>query len=152
MKFRYKKFLLPERSALFGSSLLKPILPVEIAYGAASVRYEALVDSGADFSIFDAEIGEYLGLDVRAGTPLAFGGIQERGGATAYIHEVRLRIGGHAHTVPVGFSPDIATQGFGVLGQKGFFDLFVVKFDLQKEEIELKIRALTRNRTPLPRA
>mgnify|MGYP001607964096 FL=1 len=38
----------------------------------------------------------------------------------------------------MGFSYDIAKHGFGILGQKGFFDIFVVKFDLVKEEIELK--------------
>jgi hypothetical protein len=26
------------------------------------------------------------------------------------------------------------------LGQRGFFDIFVVKFDLAKEEIEIKLR------------
>ena len=40
----------------------------------------------------------------------------------------------------IGFSYDIARHGYGILGQKGFFDIFVVKFDLIKEEIELKQR------------
>jgi len=31
-------------------------------------------------------------------------------------------------------------MGYGVVGQNGFFDIFVVKFDLIKEEIELKER------------
>ena len=35
-------------------------------------------------------------------------------------------------------SYDIALHGHGILGQKGFFDIFTVKFDLGKEEIELK--------------
>ena len=30
---------------------------------------------------------------------------------------------------------------YGIVGQKGFFDIFVVKFDLLKEEIELRARA-----------
>lgn len=42
----------------------------------------------------------------------------------------------------VGFSHDIARRGFGILGQKGFFDIFVVKFDLIKREIELKEREI----------
>ena len=29
---------------------------------------------------------------------------------------------------------------FGLVGQKGFFDLFIVKFDLLRSEIELKPR------------
>ena len=62
MKFRYFKFPLPERSAFFGTSILKPIIP-------------------------------------------------------------------------------IAPHGYGILGQKGFFDIFVVKFDLLKEGIELQERS-----------
>lgn len=29
---------------------------------------------------------------------------------------------------------------YGIVGQKGFFDLFIVRFDLLKEEVELKPR------------
>jgi predicted aspartyl protease len=105
-----------------------------------SLRYDALVDSGADFCIFDAEIAEYLGIEVKSGKPLVFGGIQEVGSkaATAYMHQIQLTIGGHTFTTSIGFSYDIAKQGFGVLGQKGFFDHFKVGFNLAKEKIELK--------------
>ena len=49
-----------------------------------------------------------------------------------------INIGGWNYKTTVGFSYDIAKHGFGILGQKGFFDIFIVKFDLTKEEIELK--------------
>jgi len=137
MKFHYHKLLLPERSEYFGSSLLKPIIPITIAIGKNEVKYAALIDSGADFCIFDAEIGEYLGIDIKNGIPVEFGGVQERGGSTAFLHEVSLNIGGTAYKTKTGFSYDIAKHGFGILGQKGFFDVFTVKFDLRKEEIDL---------------
>ena len=38
------------------------------------------------------------------------------------------------------YGSGIARLGYGVVGQKGFFEIFVVKFDLLKEEIELKQR------------
>lgn len=31
-------------------------------------------------------------------------------------------------------------HGYGLLGQKGFFDIFIVKFDLIKKEIDIKPR------------
>ena len=62
MKFPYKKFLLPTKDSFFGSALLKPMLPIELAYAGRSLRYQALVDSGADFCIFDAALGDYLGI------------------------------------------------------------------------------------------
>lgn len=140
MKFDYFKLPLPEKSDFFGDAILKPIIPVKIMYKGNIANYAALIDSGADFNIFDAEIGEYLGIDVKSGTKEIFGGIQKKGGAEAFLHEVTLNIGGWDYKNTVGFSYDIAEHGFGILGQKGFFDIFVVKFDWVKEEIELKER------------
>jgi len=140
MKFPYLKLSLPQRSEFFESTILKPIIPLKISVEGEELRYAALIDSGADFCIFDAEIGEYLGLDIKSGKREEFGGIQERGGAEAFLHNITINIGGWNYKTVVGFSYDIAKHGFGILGQKGFFDIFVVKFDLLKEEIELKER------------
>ena len=138
MKFKYFKFPLKKYSSLFGSVILKPIIPVRIACCEQSIDYAVLIDSGADFCLFDGEIGEYLGLDVRAGKQETFGGIEESRGAVAYLHEINLEIGSYEFSIMAGFSYDIARHGFGILGQKGFFDKFAVKFNLPKEEIELK--------------
>lgn len=140
MKFKYLKFRLQQQSQFFGSSILRPIIPVKISYNKSILKYAALIDSGADFNIFDAELGEYLGIDVKSGIKELFGGVQERGGAEAFLHKVDLNIGGWDYKTIVGFSYDIAKHGYGILGQQGFFDIFVVKFDLVKEEIELKPR------------
>jgi hypothetical protein len=138
MKFKYYKVPLAEKSEFFGPSILKPIIPVGVAYGVQKVRYEALVDSGADFCIFNAEVGEYLGLDVRRGLRQAFSGIQHCEPSEVFFHEVTLNIGGWDYKAKIGFSYDIAPSGYGILGQKGFFDKFSVRFDFSKEEIELK--------------
>lgn len=130
MKFQYKKY---------GPGVLRPVIPVEISYKDHSVPYEVLVDSGADFCIFDAEIGELLGIDIESGEPQTVGGIT---GAPEkyYVHVVTLKVGGWPYSLKVGFLRNIARLGYGVVGQKGFFDVFVVKFDLLKEEIEIKER------------
>lgn len=140
MKFDYFKFPLPEKSSFFGSSILKPIIPANIINigNGKSVRYAALIDSGADFCIFDAEMGEYLGIDIKSGEKETFGGIQDRGGACAYLHKIEVEIGGWKYKTVVAFSYDIAKRSYGIFGQKGFFDIFSVKFDYSKEEIELK--------------
>ena len=58
----------------------------------------------------------------------------------AFLHEITIKVGGWPHKKRVGFSYDIAPYGYGILGQKGFFDIFVVKFDLLKGDIELRPR------------
>ncbi len=137
MKFPYHKLSLYPPSPYFGSFILKPIIPVTLIVNDKTLRYTALIDSGADFSIFDAEIGEYLGIPVREGHREEFGGIQGQGDAVAFLHEVILNIGGNNYKTKIGFSYDIARHGFGILGQKGFFEIFVVKFDFVSEEIEI---------------
>lgn len=140
MKFRYLKFPLAVQSDFFGHSILKPIIPIGLTVGDEPFDYAALIDSGADFCIFDAGIGEALKLDVKSGKRISFRGIQEADAAEAFLHEVTMVIGGERHRVPIGFSYNIAQDGYGILGQKGFFDIFVVKFDFLQQEIEIKER------------
>lgn len=131
MKFKYKKY---------GPGIIRPVIPVEIEYQNRSVSYEVLVDSGADFCIFDAQIGSALGIDVEngdRGEVWGITGIQEY----YFIHPITIRVGGWPYKIRAGFLPNIARMGYGVVGQNGFFNLFAVKFDLVKEEIELKERS-----------
>lgn len=51
--------------------------------------------------------------------------------------EVEIRIGAISYKTKAIFA-EISDFGHGILGQKGFFDFFVVKFDLIGEKIELK--------------
>lgn len=137
MKFDYVKVPLPVKSDFFESSILKPIILSEISNGNSRTKYAALIDSGADFCIFDAEIGEQIGLDVRSGKLERFGGIQVAEASEAFMHTVVLTVGGWDYKTTIGFSYGISRKGYGILGQKGFFDMFVVKFDYLKEKIEL---------------
>lgn len=141
MKFKYFKFPLPGRSEFFGTSILRPVIPVEITVENTTVRYDALIDSGADFCIFDGGLGEVLGIDVESGKLLEFGGVQASQPSRAYLHEITISVGGSSHKILAGFSYGIAPSGYGIVGQKGFFDIFTVTFDLAKEEVELKERS-----------
>lgn len=128
MKFKYKNY---------GSGVLRPVIPIEIIHNKISVPYEVLIDSGADICIFDAQIGEILGLDINSGEKEKVWGItgfEE----SYYLHPVTIKVGGWSYKIRAGFLPNIAKLGYGIVGQKGFFDLFEVKFNHLKEEIELK--------------
>src|SRR3989344_4235373 len=101
-----------------------------------------LVDSGADLCIFDEEIGSYLGIDVRKGKPREVFGV---GGKCSvfYIHPIIIEVGGWPFEINAGFMPSVAGKAmpYGLVGQKGFFENFIVKFDLLKEEIKRKKRS-----------
>ena len=130
MKFRYKQY---------GSNVSRPVVPITIKHGNKSIRYEALVDSGADACFFHAEVGELLGLDIKKGKAEEVFGIGGKA-SVYYRHKIMVEIGGWSREIEAGFLPDVAgrVMKYGVLGQKGFFDLFIIKFDLPKGEIELK--------------
>jgi hypothetical protein len=129
MKFRYKKY---------GPTTFRPVIPIEIIHKNIEVPYEVLVDSGADVNIFDAQLAEILELDLPSGKVAKVAGITGYE-ETYYVHKLDLKIGGHLFKdLEVGFLKQIGQYGYGVVGQTGFFDLFTVKFDLIKKEIELK--------------
>jgi hypothetical protein len=121
VKFKYHKINLTPSSDFFGKSILKPVIPIKISRSGLTLQYSALIDSGADFSIFDAGIGEYLGINIKSGTEIRFSGVQNVVGAKAYIHRVNVEVGGYQFKADVGFSYDISQDGYGILGQKGFF-------------------------------
>lgn len=129
MKFKYKQF---------GLDTLRPVIPIEIEYNNFITPYEVLVDSGADICIFNAQIAEVLGIDLLKGIKSQVSGITGFP-QDIYIHTIHLKIGGKYYKTEVGFI-QMSNTSYGVVGQKGFFDKFIVKFDLIKQEIEIKTR------------
>jgi len=56
-----------------------------------------------------------------------------------YLHNISIKVGGLDYKAEVGFM-SMRDNAYGIVGQKGFFNKFIVKFDLQKEDIETKPR------------
>jgi len=131
VKFRYKSY---------GPGLLRPVIPIEIIFNNKSVYYEVLVDSGADSNIFSSEIADILEIDLIKGDKATVAGITGQS-KPFYFHYLDIKIGGSLFkNVRIGFLKDIGGYAYGVVGQRGFFDIFIVKFDLLKKEIEIKSR------------
>ena len=130
MKFSYKKY----------NGILRPVIPIKLKNQNQEIKYEVLVDSGADFSLFNSEIGEAIGIDVKKGKVKQIFGV---GGKAAlyYLHKVNIEIDKKTFEIEAGFMPDVAGRimPYGVVGQRGFFENFIVKFDFKKEEIEIKV-------------
>ncbi len=139
MKFKYKSFPITTPSVAFPDrkAILRPIIPVELFHNNKNVRTLALIDSGADFCIFNREIEELLGLDKEGGNCESFGGITGEK-ALAFFHKLQISVGGIKFDTYCGFSDGINKFGHGILGQRGFFDLYKVAFNHQKGEIEIK--------------
>lgn len=127
MKFKYKKY---------GPDTLRPVIPMEVIANNLEVPYEILVDSGADMCIFDSQIANILGINIVKGIKSQVSGVTGFP-EDMYIHTIHIKLGGRNYKIDAGFM-DMRNNSYGVVGQKGFFDLFVVKFDLNENEIEIK--------------
>jgi hypothetical protein len=137
-KLDYRKFpAQPTEPFPRRTSVSRPVVPIALINGSQRVRYLALIDSGADYCIFHAEIGEQIGLEIESGKRLSFFGSsgQEQ---SAFFHEIKLEIGGHEFTCFAGFSHELQSLPYGILGQDGFFDSFKITFDYEREKIELQ--------------
>ncbi len=130
MKFSYKKY---------GPGITRPVIPVTLCRGSNKVKYEVLVDSGADFCLFHAEIGELLGIDITKGKAREVFGV---GGKASlyYIHKITIEVGGWPYEIDAGFMPSVSGRAMyhGLVGQKGFFENFIVTFNKKLERVELK--------------
>ena len=139
MNFKYKKFPVNPENCPFPNkkSSLRPIIQIEFETPAGNFNYFVLIDSGADYCMFHAKIGEELGLDIQSGKSITFYGTSGEP-QKAYFHKVTFKVGGIEHTCEVGFSYEMEKLPYGLLGQDGFFDKWTVKFEYHKENAELK--------------
>ena len=134
MKFRYRKFrLYPDLKFC-----LRPVIRIEVIHKNNKLETFALIDSGADFCLFQGSIGKYIGLDVASGEKKSLLGIKQEP-VLIYFHNILLRISGQEIPCYTGFSFDLEKLPYGILGQNGFFNQYKVILDYKKEIVELEM-------------
>jgi len=120
--------------------LRRPIIPISFSIGSISIRYEALIDSGADFSILPTGLAEILEINLDKCKRIYF--TSATGNVTlGFVNNINIDLDGKVFKTEVVFAN--LAKNVGILGQYGFFDKFIVKFDLIKKEIELKSKKST---------
>lgn len=138
LRFKYQTFPASPLPAFPArQSVCRPVIDIRLLFDKKSTQYKVLLDSGADFCIFHAEIADLLELPVKSGKKITFFGT---GGTPqdAYFHTIKIELGGWPMDLYCGFSYEMQTLPYGLLGQTGFFDRFKVIFDYSTKQIELK--------------
>ncbi len=93
-----------------------------------SLRFAAMIDTGSPFCLFHAQIGESIGVDIRAGIEQSIAGVVPGVNTPAYFHRLNLHLEANwVVEINAGFIVDF--QCPALLGRRGFFDRFIVKFD-----------------------
>lgn len=111
-----------------------PMLNLELGHMGKFISAEALVDSGADFSIFRAEFAEALGIPIERGEKVLLKGIG--GEIPCYRHVLTFRFAGRVFEWPVFFSRQFRFS-MNLLGRGGFFEPFNVTFQERQKEFIL---------------
>lgn len=114
----------------------RPYIPIRLTGPKDIWEGYALLDSGADRSLFNIQIAEKIGLELIQTPEENFGGI-EGGSLKAKLHKVKLQIAGMDQGIEIlaGF---IDSSGVAaILGQDGFFDEFRIKFEKDRGIIEI---------------
>lgn len=112
-----------------------PIIPLKMRGSEGWIDFEAYIDSGASFSIFNTDRAEILGIDFQKGRPIHLT-VGDGGLLQVYLHKVKVRIADHEFVADIGFSEQLGVA-FNLLGRKSFFDRFRVCFDDRHRFIDI---------------
>ena len=98
------------------------------------ITFDAFVDSGASYSIFRAEIGDILGLEVEKGEKMLIT-VGDGSLIIIYVHRLEIQIGDEKFEVGIGFSKQLGI-GFNIIGRKDIFERFIICFDEKEKVVE----------------
>src|SRR6266851_5651210 len=113
-----------------GQACHRPMMVAMLtASNGKQLRCIVWLDSGADHCVFPVSFAIALGLDPLQMQQQLTGGVGNTGNNTFYDDLTIALDNGPTFTTKVGFTAGLEAQGFGLLGQAGFFENFTVTFD-----------------------
>ena len=111
-----------------------PVIPITLINKDIEIETDALIDSGANISVFREELAECLEVVVEDGEEILLQGLGGR--IVGYIHELTIRINDEKFRCKIVFSKEM-TVGLNILGREGFFEHFQITFNEKQKEIIL---------------
>ena len=114
----------------------RPIIPVMLIGPKGTVIVDALIDSGADISMFHKDIGKEIGIDFAQGEQETFSGV-EGGKMVCYMRDIHLQVVGLNEKIKISAGFSDVSGIFAILGQEGFFDRYKIKFEKDHNAIEV---------------
>lgn len=76
LKYDYLKLTIkPSEAFRRRFSVSRPVIPIQLIRGQDRVKCYAIIDSGADYCVFHASLGEVIGLTIESGKLDHFSGV-----------------------------------------------------------------------------
>lgn len=133
MKYQYTSFFPGDESLRWTK---RPMVEIEVFGSKGNRKFNALIDSGADASLFNIGVANILGFDLSQAKKRNFTGIT--GATLVYFFEgVEIKVEGMEESIniPVGFIKSDSVSL--LLGQEGFFDSYRIKFEKDHDTFEI---------------
>ncbi len=112
---------------------LCPIVSVELSNKGKKIYTQAYLDTGATYSVFNADFADRLGLRLEDGKRVRFV-IGDGGSIPVYLHEVGVGVDDLSFQGTVGFSSKLGT-GINILGRVTVMDRFMICFDGRNRKV-----------------
>ena len=139
LKFSYREYPILDKKGKILSLAYRPVIDVRLIFRDKSRLFPAIIDSGADESLFPAWMAKFLGHHLEKGKKVRiFRGIG--GEIKAYLHQTYIEIGGVAFKSEVYYSDGFNDWEYGLLGERTFFSYFKVELDYKNRLIALTPR------------
>ncbi len=139
VKIYYQVFPVVNKSGKKIGEVARPIIYFSLNYrhGKMFGPMGALIDSGADYNLFPAEIASALGISLRKGIEKINEGIGGKRVKTFRHSGIKIFIEGYSFETTIDFGEEISVPLFG---QQGFFDKFKqITFNRREEEIIISV-------------
>jgi hypothetical protein len=135
MKYKYSSTPPPDSSKTW---IKRPVLQIEIFGPKESKKFNALIDSGADCSLFNIQVAKALGFDLTRAKESSVVGVGGTKPLFTYLFEnveVKIECFDKKIKIPVNF---IDSDSVGLLlGEEGFFDQHRIKFEKDHDIFEI---------------
>lgn len=120
----------------FAPNIFRPVIPIILRSPTKFMLYAALIDSGADYCIFNMDIADLLEIKLNRKNRARFMGVG-KSKISGYWSKVSIRIGDVIYETKVIFA-EISDFGHGILGQQGFFDHFDISLSYNDQSIGIE--------------
>lgn len=132
----------PDPGLRGATKIWMPILKIRVQSKHQSTpTLQAVVDSGAPYCLFRAEVASFLHIDLKSGPEGQMGGVIGGPREPVYFHQVNVVIeNNYTISVWAAFMKKLAVAA--ILGRAGFFDRFRITFDHEPSPPEFEIQKI----------
>ena len=110
-----------------------PIAPLYLRGRRRWLYFNAFVDTGADYSVFHADVAAMLGIRLDSGEKISVT-VGDGDSMAIYLHTINVRFADYVFDARVAFSAELGA-GFNLLGRASFFEKFQFCFNERRRVI-----------------